>query len=89
MAWFDRQNQAAVSRKFELDSMTFQLAIGEKVSTIILVVMMLLTGIGISLYTGWILTLVLLAYIPLVIVVWTKNVSVKVETTNEEDNIYR
>ena len=69
--------------------MTFQLAVGEKVSTIIMVIAMLLTGIGISLYTGWILTLILLAYIPLVIVVWTKSVSVKVETTNEEDNIFR
>ena len=54
-----------------------------------MVIAMLLTGIGISLYTGWILTLILLAYIPLVIVMWTKSVSVKVETTNEEDNIYR
>ena len=89
MAWFDKQDQAAISRQFELDSMTFQLAVGEKVSTIIMVIAMLLTGIGISLYTGWILTLILLAYIPLVIIVWTKSVSVKVDTTNEEDNIYR
>lgn len=40
---------------------------------------MLVVGIGLSLYVGWILTLVVLAYIPIVIVIWTKDISTRLE----------
>jgi hypothetical protein len=58
--------------------MTFQMAVGEKISTILMVVSMLVVGVGLSLYVGWILTLVMLGYIPIVILIWTKNIAVKV-----------
>jgi ATP-binding cassette, subfamily B (MDR/TAP), member 1 len=89
IAWFDLQQQAAITTTFEIDSMTYQLAIGEKISSIIMVLSMLTAGIGISFYLGWILTLVILAYIPVIIIVWTKSIAIKVETGHEEDQVYR
>ena len=44
-----------------------------------MVISMLITGIGLSLYIGWILTLVMLAYIPVVMLLWSKNIAIKVE----------
>ena len=71
MAWFDLQDQAGISSKFEMDSMTFQLAVGEKISTIIMVLSILFGGIGLAFYLGWILSLVLLAYLPVIIIFWS------------------
>ena len=45
-----------------------------------MVLSMLIVGIAVSLFTGWILTLVMLAYLPFVICAWTKNFKTKVET---------
>ena len=47
-------------------------------STLIMIISMLLVGIGLSLSVGWILTLIILAYIPLVICGWTYFISTKV-----------
>lgn len=89
MAWFDLQQQAGISTTFELDSMAFQMAVGEKISTLIMVVGMLAAGLGISFYLGWILTLIILGYLPIIIISWTVNIAVKTETGQEEDEIYR
>lgn len=65
--------------------MAFQLAVGEKVSSLIMLIAMLATGIGISFYLGWILTLVILGYIPIIIAAWTFNIMTKTSTNKEED----
>lgn len=41
---------------------------------------MLFVGVGVSLYSGWIFGLVLIAYIPILIALWTKKMHVTVET---------
>ena len=69
--------------------MTFQLAVGEKISTILMVLTMVVVGLGLSFYTGWILTLVMLAYMPVVIILWAKAIAVKVENSHLEDIIFR
>lgn len=65
--------------------MTYQQAVGEKISTLLMVVAMLLVGLGVSFYLGWILTLVLLGYLPLIMLAWTKNFVVKSETSTIDD----
>ena len=54
-----------------------------------MVLAMLTMGIILSFYVGWILTLIMLAYIPFVICAWTKNIKTKVEIGEEFDAIYR
>ena len=49
---------------------------------------MLLSGIGLSLYNGWILALVMIAYLPFLVVAWTKNVIVRLAVFNEHKEIY-
>ena len=88
LAWFDTQSQTDIIAKFNLDSMAFQLAIGEKISNLIMIISMSLSGLAISLFVGWIMTLVMLAYIPIMILIWTKNIATKVEVTQEEEKVY-
>lgn len=88
LAWFDTQSQTEIIAKFNLDSMAFQLAIGEKISNLIMIISMSLSGLAISLFVGWIMTLVMLAYIPIMILIWTKNIATKVEVTQEEEKVY-
>ena len=45
-------------------------------------------GLAISLFVGWIMTLVMLAYIPIMILIWTKDIATKVEVTQEEEKVY-
>lgn len=68
--WFDLQNQADMATGFSMDVSIFQQAIGEKVSQIITIVSMFLTGFGISMAHGWVLTLVILASLSIVILSW-------------------
>ena len=79
LAWFDTQNQAEIAIKFNLDSMAYQLALGEKISNLIMIVAMFIAGLAVSSYVGWILALILLAYLPFLIMLQTKNITTKVE----------
>ena len=88
LAWFDTQSQTDIIAKFNLDSMAYQLAIGEKISNLILIISMSIFGLVISLFVGWIMTLVMLAYIPIMILIWTKDIATKVEVTQEEEKVY-
>jgi ATP-binding cassette, subfamily B (MDR/TAP), member 1 len=89
LAWFDLQNETELVNKFELDCMIYQLAVGEKIMTLITIVAMLVTGIGLALYTGWMLTLVIMAYLPFLIIAYTKNFSAKVRIAKEEGAIFQ
>ena len=68
--------------------MAYQLAIGEKISNLILIISMSIFGLIISLFVGWIMALVMLAYIPIMILIWTKDIATKVEVTQEEEKVY-
>ena len=50
---------------------------------------MILAGLAISLYNGWVLTLVMLAYFPLLIIVYAKAVSVRHKMIKEYDEVYQ
>ena len=89
LAWFDTQNQAAISANFAMDSATFQEAIGEKISKMILIISMFLSGIGVSLYLGWFLTVITLAYLPFLIWTYYKGIVVKGEVEDEQKTIYQ
>jgi ATP-binding cassette, subfamily B (MDR/TAP), member 1 len=69
--------------------MIYQLAVGEKIMTLITIVAMLVTGIGLALYAGWMLTLVIMAYLPFLIIAYTKNFSAKVKIAKEEGAIFQ
>ena len=77
LAWFDIQNQAKIVSVFNGDSTKYQEAIGEKISNLIMITSMFIFGLAVSFYVGWIVTLVILAYLPIIILLWTKNVAVK------------
>ena len=59
--------------------MAYQLALGEKISNLIMIVAMFIAGLAVSIYVGWILALILLAYLPFLIMLQTKNITTKVE----------
>jgi len=42
-----------------------------------MLISMVLTGIGIGLYLGWILALIILAYLPILIICWAVNIAYK------------
>ena len=69
--------------------MTFQLAIGEKISNIIMIISTFIAGMAVSFSQGWILSAVLLTYAPFIIVTYTKNISTKASVSEEEEHIYR
>ena len=64
--------------------MSFQLAVGEKISNVITIITMLLIGLVLSIYLGWILTLVMLGCLPIIGFCWYKNVSIRNEIRKEE-----
>jgi len=49
---------------------------------------MLLSAIGLSLYHGWILALVVIGYLPFLLIAWAKNVRARQSTINEHKEIY-
>ena len=77
VGWFDAQNQAAMSSRFEQDAMAYQLAVGEKVSGLMVIVGMVVSGLALSFYRGWILTLILAVYMPFMVICYTKNTNIK------------
>jgi len=74
VAWFDTRSQAETVTQFGVDSMAYQLAVGEKISSVITIVSMLITALGLSFYLGWILTLILLGCLPLIGLSWVNNI---------------
>ncbi len=49
---------------------------------------MLLSGLGISLYLGWILTLAVLGYLPIIALCWWYSVSTKKKNSIEQDEMH-
>ena len=66
IGWFDTINQSELSTKFATDSFAFQGAIGEKVSTLIMTIAMLIAGFIIAFIKGWLMTLVVLVSLPVI-----------------------
>ena len=85
MGWFDTHSETEIITSFISDTLTYEQAIGNKISTLIYLLSMLLSGIGISLYNGWIFTLVMIAYFPIVGCIWSKAVSIKHKMMKEHD----
>jgi ATP-binding cassette, subfamily B (MDR/TAP), member 1 len=77
-----------ISTAFSTDSLSFQLAIGEKVSTLIMLTAMIFSGIGLSLYFGWVLALIILGFLPILILCWSFNIACKRAVFKEQDEIY-
>ena len=65
--WFDTSNPQELSTKINQQCMLVQKAVGEKVATVIMGLMMLLTGLFIAFFRGWQMALILLALGPLII----------------------
>ena len=53
--------------------MAFQLAVGEKISSVITIIAMLIVALGLSFYLGWILALILLGCLPIIGLSWVNN----------------
>jgi ATP-binding cassette subfamily B (MDR/TAP) protein 1 len=66
IGWFDCINQSELSTNFSADTVTFQGALGEKVAVMIQVVGTFIGGFIIAFTTGWLMTLVCLAGIPVI-----------------------
>lgn len=64
IGWFDTINQSELATKFATDSFSFQEAIGEKVSTLIMTIAMFIAGFAIAFSKGWTMTLVCIASLP-------------------------
>jgi ATP-binding cassette, subfamily B (MDR/TAP), member 1 len=67
MEWFDTQQTSQIVSTFVTDCLSFQHAIGEKVSLIIYLISMFISGCIIAFLSGWEMTLVVLAFEPLFI----------------------
>jgi ATP-binding cassette, subfamily B, bacterial AbcA/BmrA len=68
--------------------MAFQLAVGEKISSVITIVSMLLTGLAISFYLGWILTLVTLALLPFIAYFWFNNAMTRNRIRKDQEEMF-
>jgi ATP-binding cassette, subfamily B (MDR/TAP), member 1 len=66
IGWFDTINQSELATKFGTDCFAFQGAIGEKVSTLIMVISMFVTGFVIAFIYGWLMTLVVILALPVI-----------------------
>ncbi len=53
-----------------------------------MLISMVLTGLGVALYNGWILTLVLLCYLPFLMLAWTYNIVTKHKVFKERNQIF-
>ena len=77
VGWFDIHSESEIITSFVSDTLTYEQAIGNKISTLIYLISMLLVGIGLSLYNGWIFTLIMIAFFPFIGCAWGKAVSIK------------
>jgi ATP-binding cassette, subfamily B (MDR/TAP), member 1 len=89
LAWFDLHNETELVSQFEVDCMVYQLAVGEKIMTMISVISMFITGIILAVYVGWILALVIIAYLPFFVITATKNFAIKTKIAKEEGLIFQ
>jgi ATP-binding cassette, subfamily B (MDR/TAP), member 1 len=85
MAWFDTQSQAQIVASFTRDSMALQMAIGEKISSVISLVSTLISGLAFSFYIGWVLTLIVLACLPIIGYFWFKDTSLRLGYIKKRD----
>ena len=66
IGWYDMNNQFELSQKFNLDSLAYQKATGEKVGSMFNLLAMFLCGPIISLAVRWTFALVVLASLPVI-----------------------
>ena len=67
MGWYDMINQAELSSQFSADTMAFQGAISDKIPIVLYVIAMGITGLIIAFVNGWLMTFVLFACFPVII----------------------
>lgn len=65
IGWFDCIDQSELSTNFTTDTFAFQGGIGEKVATLIQLCGVFIGGFAIAFYKGWLMTLVIVATLPL------------------------
>jgi ATP-binding cassette subfamily B (MDR/TAP) protein 1 len=66
IGWFDCVDQSELASNFSKDSFSFQEAIGEKVSTLIMTLAMFIAGFAIAFSKGWGMSLVCIASMPVI-----------------------
>ena len=88
IGWFDTQNLNELTNSFGVDTLAFEQAIGEKISILVFLASMVLSGIGLSLFNGWIYSLVIVAYMPLLVLAWTRNVKARQQVLGQHQSIY-
>lgn len=60
-------NQAELSSQFSSDTLAFQGAMSDKIPTVLYVIALGISGFSIAFSTGWLLTLVMFAALPVII----------------------
>jgi ATP-binding cassette subfamily B (MDR/TAP) protein 1 len=86
VGWFETQQSSEIVSRFTSDTLAFQLAIGEKISLVVYLLSMFLSGFIISVMHGWELTLVILACLPLLIFsFWIMEIYAKGKAAYEEE----
>lgn len=68
IGWFDMHNQTELASKFATDTFAFSGALGEKVSSVIMTISTMIAGFIFAFVTGWLMTLVMLATIPALLI---------------------
>jgi len=66
IGWFDIINQSELATSFATDCFAFKGAIGEKVSSVLMSISMFIAGFVIAFIYGWLLTLVVMASLPVI-----------------------
>ncbi|KAL4480238.1 hypothetical protein ABPG74_020754 [Tetrahymena malaccensis] len=67
IGWFDMQNPNELTSQISQDCFFLQGAIGEKVPTFLMAIFMGLGGFGVAFYDGWLMSLVVTAAVPVVV----------------------
>lgn len=70
IGWYETQQSSQIVSRFVSDTQAFQLAIGDKIALVIYLISMFVSGIAISFKSGWKMTLVVLASMPILIFSW-------------------
>ena len=70
VGWYETQQSSQIVSKFVSDTLTFQLAIGDKIALVIYTVSMFGSGLIISFIRSWKMTLVVLSCMPVLIFAW-------------------
>lgn len=80
MGWFDIHEQSELINSFTIDTLTFEQAIGEKISIIVYILSMFVVAMAQAFYYGWIYSLVIVAYLPLFVFFWTRTFMTRQQT---------